>query len=102
MLDVDPAVPHHLMRKEAVFRNPHRIYFATTTIVFRAARVCIRVREDDVDTARADSSASTWTLTPVVVPACDVFDCVGVLVPVVSARILVPILWPDAIFMKRW
>ena len=87
-LDIDPAVPHHLVGEEAVLREPHRVDLAAAAVVLRAAMVGVGVGEDDVDAAGADARAGAGPLAPVVVPAHDVLDRVRVLVAVVGAGVL--------------
>ncbi len=89
VLDVDPAVPHDLMGEVAVFGDAHGVDFAGTAVVVVAAIVGVGVGEDDVDAAGADAGAGAGALVPVVVPALDVFDGVGVLVSVVEGRVVV-------------
>ena len=44
---IDPGVPHHLMGKESVFGDTHRIYHSAQAIVFRTSSMGLRVGEDD-------------------------------------------------------
>jgi hypothetical protein len=87
MLDVDPAVPHHLVGEEAVLGQAHGVDLAAAAVVVVAAEVGVAVREDDVDPARADAVAAARPLAPVVVPAAHVLGRVAVLVAVVVGAV---------------
>jgi len=47
MLDIDPTIPHHLVRKIAIFWQTHRVNLAAPAKVLSAAKVSIRIRKDD-------------------------------------------------------
>src|SRR5947209_17300784 len=98
--DINPAVPHHLVRKVTVFRKTHSIHLAAATIVLSAAMMRVRVGEDDVDAARVDALTSARPLVPVVVPAHHIFYGVRILIAIIDARILPVVERTFAIFVK--
>src|SRR5205807_4012167 len=101
MLDIDPTVPHHLMRKVTILWQTHRVNFAAPAEVLSAAKVRVRIRKDDVQTTRAHSLAGSRPLTPIVVPAHNIFDRVRVLIAIVSTRVLILIKRTGAILVIR-
>src|SRR5260370_9480974 len=97
MLDIDQTIPHHLVRKIAIFWQTHRVNLAAPAKVLSAAKVSIRIRKDDVHTSGAHSFACSRPFTPIVVPAHNIFDRVRVLVAIVGARVLILIERPGTI-----
>ena len=69
LLLVHPAVPHHLMCVESVLRNAHGIGDTTRAIVRFAAMMGVRVGEDNLHAAAADTCSRSGTFQPVVIPA---------------------------------
>ena len=69
LLLVHPSVPHHLMGEESVLGNAHGIGDAAGAIVRFAAMVRVRVGENNLHAAAADTRSRSGTLQPVVVPA---------------------------------
>ena len=68
-LGLYPPTPHHLMGKEGILGDAHRIGDATRAVVRLSAMVGIGVGEDNLHTTRRDARACAWALQPVVVPA---------------------------------
>ena len=101
MLDIDPTIPHHLMRKVAILGQTHCLNLAATAKILSPAKVSVRIRKDDVHAARAHSCARSRPLTPIVVPAHHIFDRMRVLIAIVSARVLILIRRTGAILVIR-
>src|SRR2546421_3478264 len=99
MLDIDPTIPHHLMRKVAILRQTHCVNLAAPAKVLSTAKVRVRIGKDDVHTARAHSFAGSRPLTPVVVPAHNILDRVRVLIAIVRTRVLILIKGTGAILV---
>ena len=82
-----PAVPHHLMCKERIFRNTHGVSYSATTIIFYSAIVRIGIGEDNLHATRTYTITRSRTFTPVIEPANDIFDGKGILITVVDTGI---------------
>src|SRR5258706_7377208 len=98
--DVDPAVPHRLIGKIAVFRNAKRIDLSASAIVFGSAMMCVRIGKNDVDAARTDTLSGAGTSFPIVEPADYVLDCVRILIAVIFGRALAAVERPVTVFVK--
>ncbi len=84
VLDIHPAVPHHLMGEEAVFRDAQRVCDTAAAVVLHAAEVGVGVGEYDLDPAGTDSLPGACPFPPVVIPAAH--ELHGELVLVVVVR----------------
>ena len=87
LLDVHPAVPHHLVGEIAVLRDTERIDHAAAAVVLYASEVGVGIGEDDLCAAGADAPAGAGPLAIIVIPAPDVLDHELVLIVVVRRRI---------------
>ena len=82
-----PAVPHHLMCKERIFRDTHGISHPATTIIFDSTVMRIGIGKDNLHTTRTDTISRSRTFPPIIEPANDILDSKGILITVVDTRI---------------
>ena len=87
ILYIHPSVPHHLMCIERIFRDTHGICHTTTTIILHTTIMCIRIREDDFHTSRADTVTCTRAFTPIIKPTNYIFNSKGILIVIISTGI---------------
>src|SRR5688500_16551073 len=62
--------------------------------------MCIRVGENDVNSARANAASGAGTCFPVVVPADDVLDGVRILISVIGTGVGIAVERAVAVFVK--
>src|SRR5690606_34342705 len=100
-IGIYPAVPHHLMCIIPIFRNPHSVYFTTSTIVLFTSIMCIGVGENNIHTARTDTFSRSRTNFPIFPPAANRLHGMLILISVVVAGVVAFIQGPFSLLMER-
>ena len=99
---INPAIPHYFMCKKAIFRDSHGINLATSAVIFFSSVMRVCIRKNNVYSSRTYSFTCSWALCPKLIPPNDVFNCVGILVAIITTSILIIIQGTSSIFMERW
>ncbi len=84
---IHPTVPNYLMSIEPIFRDTHWIYLSTAAVIFLTTIMCIRITKNNIHTSGTHALSSSWTHFPIIVPTCYTFDCMCILIVIVSTSI---------------